>query len=302
MKTKGKKLYVIIPLLVCFIFTIIYFRFFVLMDDRKAPEIEMASDTVMVSVSDGQDALLNGVTATDNMDGDVTESILIENISTFTAENKATVTYVAYDSAGNASKASRTVEFTDYQPPKFGQTKALVFASNTAPDVLSFITAIDKIDGDISKRVKGTLLSDTTSLSYPGEHIIEFRVTNSMGDTQRITLPVDVYRQQEYNAKVELTDYMVYIKTGEEFNPEKYLYSLIAGNNEFLLDTAVNPDIKLYIDRYVSPSVNPAATIVNVTLKSDVNVEIPGVYSVIYTVDYDGRYTGLTRLNVVVEE
>lgn len=301
MKTKGKKLYVIIPLLLCCIMTAIYCWFFVLQEDNKAPKIEMTSDTITVSVSAGQKTLTKGVTAIDDVDGDVTDSILIENISNFTSKNTATITYVAYDGAGNASKASRTVKFTDYQPPKFGQTKALVFASNTAPDVLSFMTAEDKIDGDISKRVKGTLLSDTTSLSYPGEHIIEFRVTNSMGDTRRITLPVDVYEPQEYNSRVELTDYLVYIKVGEEFKPEQYLYAVVAGNNEYSLDVTVDPNLKLFTDRYVNPAVNPPANIVNVTMKSDVDVTKPGVYSVTYTVNYDDRYTGFTRLNVVVE-
>ena len=302
MKTKGKKLYVIIPLLACCILTAVYCLFFILLEDRKAPIIEMTSDTVTVSVRDGQSALMKGVSATDDKDGDVTDSIIIEKISAFTQDKKATVTYVAYDSVGNASKASRTVVFTDYQPPKFGQTKALVFASNTSPDVLSFMTAEDKIDGDISNRVKGTLLSQATSLSYPGEHIIEFRVTNSMGDTRRITLPVDVYQPQEYNARVDLTDYLVYVKAGEEFNPQRYMYSLVVGSNEYLLDPVANPEIKLYTNNYVSPAVNPSATIVNATVKSDVDTAKPGVYSVTYTVDYDGRYTGFTRLNVVVEE
>ncbi len=302
MKTKGRKLYVIIPLLLCCILTAAYCWFFVLQEDRQAPKIEMTADTITVSVSAGQKTLLKGVTATDNVDGDVTDSILVENISNFTSKNTATITYVAYDGAGNASKASRTIKFTDYQPPKFGQTNALVFASNTAPDVLSFMTAEDKIDGDISKRVKGTLLSDTTSLSYSGEHIIEFRVTNSMGDTRKITLPVDVYEPRDYNARVELTDYLVYIKVGAEFMPEQYLYAVTAGNNEYSLDVTVDPTVKLFTDRYVNPAVNPPANIVNVTMKSDVDVTKPGVYSVTYTVDYDDRYKGFTRLNVVVEE
>lgn len=302
MRLKGRKLYVIIPLLLCIILTAVYIGLFVMQDDRQPPEIQMASDTITVSVSAGQKTLMKGVTATDDVDGDVTDRILVENISSFTSENTATITYVAYDSAGNASKASRTVKFTDYVPPKFGQKNGLVFASNTAPDVLSFMTAEDTIDGDISNRVKGTLLSDTTSLSYPGEHIVEFRVTNSMGDTRRITLPVDVYEPRDYNAKVELTDYLVYLKVGEEFNPKQYLHALVAGNNDYSLNEAYDPEIRLYIDRYVSPAVNPAATIVNVTTKSDVDLTKPGVYSVIYTVDYDDRYAGFTRLNVVVEE
>lgn len=300
MNIKLNKRYVILPVLLCCLVTAVYCMVFVLGDDRQAPEISMDSDAISVSVTADDATLMQGVTATDNKDGDVTAGILIEGISKFTAENTATITYLAYDAAGNVAKASRTIHYTDYQPPKFGQEKALVFSSNTAPDVLGFMTATDTIDGDISNSVKGTLLSDTTSLNYPGVHTVEFRVTNSMGDTQYITLPVDVYEGNEYNAKVELTDYLVYIPVGADFDEEDYLVSLVVGTNEYPLDGS--GDNRIYINNYVSPAVNPTANITNIEIKSDVDSSTPGVYSVTYTVDYAGRYTGFTRLNVVVEE
>ena len=300
MKIKADKKYAILPVILCIVLTAVYCVVFVLGDDRTAPQIHMDSDVLSVSVEADDSQLLQGVTATDNKDGDVTADILIENISKFTSENTATITYVAYDSSGNASKAGRTVKFTDYQPPKFGQDQALVFSSNTAPDVLGFMTATDKIDGDISANVKGTLLSEATSLNYPGTHTVEFRVTNSMGDTQYITLPVDVYEGNEYNGKVELTDYLVYLPVGAEFDPQDYLENLVVGTIKYPLDGSGSN--RIYINNYVSPAVNPGANITNIEIKSDVDTDTPGVYSVAYTVDYAGRYTGFTRLNVVVEE
>ena len=284
MKIKADKKYVMLPVILCFVLTAVYCVIFVLGDDRTAPQIHMDSDVLSVSVEADDSQLLQGVTATDNKDG----------------ENTATVTYVAYDSSGNASKAGRTIKFTDYQPPKFGQDQALVFSSNTAPDVLSFMTATDKIDGDLSANVKGTLLSEATSLNYPGTHTVEFRVTNSMGDTQYITLPVDVYEGNEYNGKVELTDYLVYLPVGAEFDAQDYLENLVVGATKYPLDGSGSN--RIYINNYVSPAVNPGANITNIEIKSDVDTDTPGVYSVAYIVDYAGRYTGFTRLNVVVEE
>ncbi len=300
MNIKVNKRYVILPVLLCCLLTAVYCMVFVLRDDRKAPEIHMDSDMLTVSVYADDSALMQGVTATDNKDGDVTAGVLVEGVSKFTGENAAVIKYVAYDTAGNVAKASRTIQYTDYQSPKFGQEKALVFASNTAPDVLSFMTATDVIDGDISNNIKGTLLSDATSLNYSGVHTVEFRVTNSMGDTQYITLPVDVYEGNEYNAKVELTDYLVYIPVGADFNEEDYLVSLVVGTNQYPLDGSGSN--RIYINNYISPAVNPTANITNIEIKSDVDINTPGVYSVSYTANYAGRYTGFTRLNVVVEE
>ena len=301
MNIKNKKLFVSMLVLLCAILTSAYVFLFVLSDDRQPPEIHIDSEILNVSVTANEKALLKGVTATDDVDGDVTSSILIEGFSKFTAKNTAYITYVAYDSAGNVSKATRTVKFRDYTPPVFGQTKALVFASNTAPDVLSFVSAIDKIDGDISDRVKGTLLSEATSLNYPGEHQIEFRVTNSMGDTQRITLPVEVYDAGTYNATVELSDYLVYVKQGGEFRPESYLQNLVVGTKEYPLVADWKAGTMVYVNRYVNPSINPTINIINVEMKSDVDTTTPGLYSVTYMVDLGGRYKGYTRLNVVVE-
>ena len=53
----------------------------VVTDDRKGPEIELPADGD-VTYEEGSDTapLLEGVTATDEKDGDVTDSLVIENI------------------------------------------------------------------------------------------------------------------------------------------------------------------------------------------------------------------------------
>ena len=53
----------------------------VVTDDRKGPEIELPADGD-VTYEEGSDTapLLEGVTATDEKDGDVTDSLMIENI------------------------------------------------------------------------------------------------------------------------------------------------------------------------------------------------------------------------------
>ena len=106
--------------------------------------------------------------------------------------------------------------------------------------------------------------------------------------------------ENEYNGKVELTDYLVYLPVGAEFDPQDYLENLVVGTTKYPLDGSGSN--RIYINNYVSPAVNPGANITNIEIKSDVDTDTPGVYSVAYTVDYAGRYTGFTRLNVVVEE
>ena len=296
---KGKNVLIILIALLCAAATGAYAFLFVLWDDTTAPQIALASDVLEVSVSAGTEELLNGVTATDNADGDVTDSILIEGIVNLNDQSEATITYAAFDKAGNVAKVSRTLKYTDYHSPMFGQNKSLTFSANNSSDILSCVTASDVIDGDISSNVKGMLVSDTGSLNYAGLHEVEFRVTNSMGDTQYLTLPVEIYENGAYNATVELTDYLIYLPKDADFNAKEYLGTLTAGGNVFSL-TRSTLRTRVYINNYVDPSESDG--VINVDIVDTVDTSVPGVYSVAYTASYEGMYTGHARLNVVVEE
>ena len=140
---------------------------------------------------------------------------------------------------------------------------------------------MDAIDGALDDRIKATLVSRDSSITAEGMHLVEFRVTNSMDDTVYLTVPVEVYASNAYNAAVELSENLVYLEKGARFDPNSYL-SALRVSGELI-------DLKNYGDR------------VSVTYSSDVSTGTPGTYSVAYTVKY-GNYTGYTRLIVVVEE
>lgn len=298
---------IFLPVLICGILTAVYAMLFVMTDDTKSPQIQIDQEILEVSVGADDAALLQGVSAKDNADGDVTDSLIVEKISSLAKDHTATVTYAAFDRSGNVAKASRTLKYMDYQSPKFSQNQSLTFSANSMQNILSFMGATDAIDGDISSRVKGTLLSNANSLNEPGLYQVEFRVTNSMNETVYLTLPVEVYPAGTYNANVELSDYLIYVKIGTAFDPESYLEKVVVGTREYSLKNqgpTRQEKIRVYFNRYVDPdSVSePNVRVVNVDMLSDVDTKTPGVYSVAYTVDCDGLYTGYARLNVVVEE
>ena len=77
-------------------------------------------------------ALLDGVCASDDRDGDLTGQVLIRSVSQFTGENTALVSYIVFDSSDNMSTASRSVVYTDYTPPRFALSEPLVFAPSSS--------------------------------------------------------------------------------------------------------------------------------------------------------------------------
>ena len=51
--------------------------------DSSGPVLSIEEDKIQTSIHDGEDFLLQGVTALDKKDGDVTSSVIVENISRF---------------------------------------------------------------------------------------------------------------------------------------------------------------------------------------------------------------------------
>ncbi len=79
--------------------------------DNDAPEITFTGE---ISYNDRQPiaALLEGVTAKDSRDGDVTSSIMVESLIVLDGGAKAKVTYTAKDKSNNIVKASRIVAYS----------------------------------------------------------------------------------------------------------------------------------------------------------------------------------------------
>lgn len=74
--------------------------------DRTAPVITFGENPVSYEEGMDEELLLQGVTAVDAKDGDVSDSLLVEKIAG-TNGKEVIVTYVARDSSNNVGKASR---------------------------------------------------------------------------------------------------------------------------------------------------------------------------------------------------
>lgn len=271
-------------IMACVLVLIAYRRIDRMTTDNAAPEIKVPEQQLQVSVLDGHGVLLNGVTAFDAQDGDVTDSLVVESVMLSDEGGMVTVTYAAFDRSGNVAKAQRQVRYTDYESPKFALDAALLFAENTGFDVLSVIKAEDMLDGDITHWIRATSLDDS-SIGIAGDHEIEFRVTNSLGDTVRMVLPVEVYAAGTYQGYLELTDYLVYVKTGDTFDAGDYLSSYSLSGKTYPLDGVLSDDL-------------------SVEISSDVDTNVPGVYTVTYMISCTRNavvYTGCSKLIVVVE-
>lgn len=81
-----------------------------LREDRIGPEIQFE---MPILYKDGisSEQLLEGVSAVDTRDGDVSDTLRIDQIIEFSDENYVIVTYVAKDNSNNVTKANRQLEW-----------------------------------------------------------------------------------------------------------------------------------------------------------------------------------------------
>ena len=79
--------------------------------DRNGPEITVPQEELTYVAGSDTSALLNGVTAVDDRDGDVTSTVTVESIIPNEDQTGASVIYVAKDSKNNVTKATRLISY-----------------------------------------------------------------------------------------------------------------------------------------------------------------------------------------------
>mgnify|MGYP003296231989 CR=1 FL=1 len=272
MKKKGT----IILLIVAVLAVAAAIAFDISNDKKSSPQypvIKFDSDTIDLFVDATEADLLDGVTATDPEDGDITKSIVIEGISGITDGTSVKVTYAAVDSQNHVTKAERTVNYIDYTRPRFSMSRPLIFGNAKEINFMPYITATDVFEGDISGRIKYSLVNSATIEDEAGEYEIKISVTNKLGDTVSIPLTVGISDEYANWDKITLSDYLVYAERGTPFDPKAYVVSYTDGKRE--IESA------------------RGLSIIN-----NVNTDEPGVYIVEYSAS---RGASKTRLVVVVE-
>ena len=259
--------------------------------DSQPPVIHIAPQAPELSVNAPKGLLLQDVTAEDDVDGDVSNSVVLESIRLLSRDGKVSVGYAAFDSAGNVTRAQREVQYNNYKSPRFTLSGPLLYTSGTNFDVLNEIGAKDSIDGDIPHHVRA-MLTENKTLSSVGTHMIQFQVTNSLGDTSTEIFPVEIYDSSEYNAELTLKDYLVYLPVGGIFNAKFYPDTFTFERETHELSAVLPEEYTL-------------------ELGGEVDTRTPGVYPVTYTLTYTEKnqwtqkvineYVGYSKLIVVVE-
>lgn len=269
--------------------------------DTNGPQIQMAEDTIEVSVEAGQEELLAGVTAEDDKDGDVSDSLVIESITNFKEDGSRTVTLAAFDSDNNVTKAAREVVYSDYTHPAFALSEPLYFPLNTE-SFLSSITASDSLDGNLTQNIKVSSEEDIW-VNTEGEYPVVFSVSNSAGDEVQLPATVTLYDPSESQMipVISLSQYLIYVKKGEAVDAWSYVDHVDYRGR--IYQPGRDGEGREILTEDTEGSAGESVPGVEITNPVDTN--IPGTYEIVYKVTADtghGYETGTMRLIVVVNE
>ncbi len=275
----------------CAIFSIYIFKTH-MVEDNTPPEISCDSDEISVSVNAEDAEILQGVTAVDNRDGDITDSVTISSMSHFISKGRRTVTYIVFDKANQAGSIQRTLTYTDYTSTKIHLIKPLRYTPSEADkaNLLEYMTAEDCLDGDITNQIR-TTLSDSYYSLEPGEYELMIQVSNSAGDVCAVPVNVEIVdssdREENNKSYPMLSEYIVYTGVNQELDLDSYLSGIIQGTNEYTFEKD---------EKYLE------ITKEDITVTSHVDYSKEGVYTVEYTYEGKEAPAAVTKLYVVVEE
>ena len=248
-------------------------------EDTSAPAFRSDADLIEISVTDPSDALLQGLRAYDNVDGDLTSKIRVKEISKLINDTDVVATYIVLDEASNSATCSRTVRYTDYQSPHFALTRAMIFNVGESISFREAVVVTDQREGNISGRLK--LEESTVINNTPGTYTARLSATNRMGDKVDLPLTIQVIDNSVTRPKITLSKYLIYADRGSNPHYRTYLKEIIDPMAEDQ-ETPIQP---------YTVSINYAG----------VDTDTPGVYEAYY------YYTGISGeiatviLTVIVE-
>lgn len=241
--------------------------------DNTIPVITVEEEIIEVSFNATEKELLQGVTAYDEKDKDLTDRVIVESVSKFIEDGVCKVVYAVCDSDNNVANATRKIRYKNYVSPVFSVQESLCYSIYDKINISNAIKAQDCIDGDISRNIIVT--SEDLTSTIAGVFNIDISVTNSKGDTSTMKLPLVIEDRSLSAPVIELSEYLIYAEKGQEIDFSSYIVAV---------SSPVYGDMSL--------------DSVRIETNADMNEE--GTYSIHYYATDAKEVQGHSILNVVV--
>ena len=243
--------------------------------DTVSPQITDSVGELHLQAAADDTALMEGLTATDDRDGDLTDRIMVERISRFSQLGVCQVSYVVFDTAHNFCRYQRTVIYDDYVSPRVQLTQPLMYRLGEQISIMDRIRLYDCLDGDITYALK--LESSNVPDNTVGVYEIELRATNYYGDEIYAKIPLNIGNYSADAPQIQLTEYLAYTRVGDDFSPLDYVES-------------------------VTDRTGASSPVDQLKVISQVDLSKPGGGQICFEATDERGVTGVSCLTVIVED
>lgn len=176
--------------------------------DVIAPIIQLKGESE-IHLNYGDDYVEMGYIATDECDGDISKSVMVEGSVDNKQYGEYSLVYKVKDTSGNEGTVIRKVIVTDISAPELtlkGEAEIYIPLGGVYEEP-GYI-AVDNVDGDITSKVK---VNGSVDTDKKGSHSIVYSVEDSFGNQISITRKVYVYDEQSNGENVNPGDKIIYL-------------------------------------------------------------------------------------------
>ena len=206
-------------------------------EDRQGPEIRIPDGSVAYAQGDDTEVLLNGVTAADARNGDVSDTLRVVQVTDMSSLNYVVVTYVAKDRSNNITKTDRWINLTDGTTSEAPAENLTADLEEQSEDALSQIlanveteetaaaetneTTADE-EGAQTNTEAGNGTSDVPSSEAEG---VEAQTQESQSESSQTTASEELVSTG--SPIIRITTNELHLEVGESFDYMSYVQSCV---------------------------------------------------------------------------
>ena len=209
----------------------------VIFTDSKGPKITVEQRSITYVNGDDKTSLLDGVSAYDAVDGDVTVSLIVKDITVLNSGDTAKVTYAARDNSNNISEAYRIVTYVDSSEYYSEPDDEAMFQEITEGEVTEAEASAENTEAQATEEP----VEDTTQeTEEPTEEVKEEPQEEEKPEESEKPQPKATdNKPEDKTPKITLKQKSVNINVGQTFNPSDYIKSK-ENASSISIDGAIN--------------------------------------------------------------
>lgn len=209
----------------------------VILTDSKGPKITVEQKSITYVNGDDKASLLDGVSAYDAVDGDVTVSLIVKDITVLNSGDTAKVTYAARDNNNNISEAYRIVTYVDSDENYSEPDDEAMFQEITEGEVTEAEASAENTEAQATEE---PVEDNTQETEEPTEEVKEEpQEEEKPEESERPQPKATENKPEDKTPKITLKQKSVNINVGQTFNPSDYIKSK-ENASSIAIDGAIN--------------------------------------------------------------